>query len=129
MQFYFPALLNGKEKREADTKVRRLIERYVCHSHAVHGDGLMAVGWSVESDVPIMAGVRKVQAGPQQKGDQPTAAVYGVLVGWESEEAAGQWREGSDGVGFSAQVKGISGILASKLETVVLRRHHNLVRG
>jgi len=128
IQLYFPASISDSEKRTAETSIQGVIGRCISHSHTMDGDGHVGVGWSVESNVPVMVAKRKVQAGTQQERDGMTAAVFGILVGWESEMAAGRWREGSDGVDFLAQVKSISGTLAFKIETVVLRCHHNIAR-
>jgi hypothetical protein len=128
IQLYFAGSISDSEKRTAETMILGLIERYICHSHAVDGNGHIGVGWSVESDVPIMSAEQEAQAGTEQEGKPPTAAVYGVLVGWQSEMAAAQWREGSAGVDFAAQVKSISDTFAFKIETVELRCHHNIAR-
>jgi len=128
IQLYFSASISDNEKHAAETSTRDLIERYICHPHDVGGDGQLAVGWSVENDVPVMSAERKVRAETRQQGGGMKAAVYGILVGWESEAAAELWRGGSGGVDFSAQVKSIPGLLASKVETVALRCHHNLAR-
>jgi len=128
IQLYFSPSISANERRAAATNIRGLIEHYVYDSlHAVDGDGLIAVGWSVENNVPVMSAERKIQGGSQQQGGT-MAAVYGILVGWESAMAAGMWRRGSTGIQFLTQAKCLPGVLAIKTETVKLRCHHNVVR-
>jgi len=130
IQLYFSASISDHEIRAAETDIRELIEHYVYDLlHVVNGDGLIAVGWSVENDVPVISAERKGQAGLRQQDVGMRAAVYGILVGWESEMATGMWRQGSTGIEFLAQANGLPGVLAVKIETVVLRCHQNLVRG
>jgi len=129
IQLYFSPSISDNERDVAETNIRGLIEHYVYDFlHAVDSDGLIAVGWSVENDVSVMSAERNRQVGKRQQGDGMKAAVYGILVGWGSETAAGMWRRGSSGIEFLAQAKCLPGVLAIKIETVELRCHHNLVR-
>jgi len=130
IQLYFSPSISDNERHVAAMNIRGLIEHYSSNLlHAEDGDGLIAVGWSVENDIPIMSAERDGQGGTRQQGGGMKAAVYGILVGWESETAAGMWRRGSTGVEFLAQAKCLPGVLAVKTETVVLTCHQNLVRG
>lgn len=129
IQLYFPTSICESDKHAAEASIRGVIERYICYPHDVDGNGRVAMGWSVENDVPVMSAERKLRTETQQQDDGSTAAVYGVLAGWESEKAAEQWRRGSEGIEFLTRVNCLPGVRAVKVETVELRCHHNLARG